>query len=111
MERKRKLDWADAPASSSASSLGGAAQGAVAAPTVNPLNGRPYSDRYHKLRAQRMKLPVFQFLEQLETFVRSNQVVIVEGETGSGKTTQVRADSHSCLDTRIRWTQPILVFC
>ena len=37
----------------------------------------------------RKKLPVFEFLDTLEQAVDSNQVIIVEGETGSGKTTQI----------------------
>ena len=88
--RKRKIDWdAPAPASAgSASDMG--AVGAAAAPTLNPLTGRPYTARYHQLREQRMKLPVFNFLDDLEKHLRGNQIVIVEGETGSGKTTQVR---------------------
>ena len=82
--RKRKIDW-DAPSSGDAT----AAEGRVA-PKQNPLTGKLYSSRYHQLREQRMKLPVFQFLDDLETKLRDNQIVIVEGETGSGKTTQVR---------------------
>ena len=34
-------------------------------------------------------MPVFEFLDTLEQAVDSNQVIIVEGETGSGKTTQI----------------------
>lgn len=34
-------------------------------------------------------MPVFEFLDTLEQAVDSNLVIIVEGETGSGKTTQI----------------------
>jgi hypothetical protein len=103
--RKRRLDLDDGSAGASTpsgssspskqprpvGSSGAAASGYGAdAPTTNPLNGRPYSSKYHELRKTRMSLPVFQFLDQLEGHLRTNQVVIVEGETGSGKTTQVR---------------------
>lgn len=42
-----------------------------------------------------MKLPVWQFLEKFDNLLRENQVVIVEGETGSGKTTQI---PQFCID-------------
>lgn len=80
--RKRALDE-DGDAAT------GAAPSAKRVPTVNPLNGRPFSSTYHELREQRMKLPVSGFLDDLEKRLRTSQVVIVEGETGSGKTTQV----------------------
>ena len=37
----------------------------------------------------RKKLPVYQFLDELLEKVGANQCVVVEGETGSGKTTQI----------------------
>ena len=55
----------------------------------NPLTGQPFSDNYYKILEDRKKLPVFEFLDTLEQAVDSNQVIIVEGETGSGKTTQI----------------------
>ena len=56
---------------------------------MNPLNGSPFSKRYFDILAGRKKLPVWQFLETLRKHMAEHQVVIVEGETGSGKTTQV----------------------
>lgn len=56
---------------------------------VNPLTGKPFSENYYKILEDRKKLPVFEFLDTLEEAVASNQVIIVEGETGSGKTTQI----------------------
>jgi pre-mRNA-splicing factor ATP-dependent RNA helicase DHX38/PRP16 len=41
------------------------------------------------LKEQREYLPVFTVRERLLDVVRDNQVVIVVGETGSGKTTQL----------------------
>lgn len=102
--RKRRLDYeggaaaADSPSAAAADGgepaakrAGGLLDGGAAPPTVNPLNGRAYSERYFKLRGTRMGLPVYGFLEQLGEHLREKQVVIVEGETGSGKTTQVSA--------------------
>lgn len=56
---------------------------------VNPLTGHPISNRYYSILEDRKKLPVMEFLDTLEEAVEKNQVVIVEGETGSGKTTQI----------------------
>lgn len=59
------------------------------APRINPLTGKPYSAQYHEIRAIREKLPVWQFLDDIESTLSSHQVLIIEGETGSGKTTQI----------------------
>ncbi|KAF1335823.1 Pre-mrna-splicing factor atp-dependent RNA helicase prp43, partial [Globisporangium splendens] len=92
MDRKRKLDLGDGrkikrkskfsdvpPADASANGAGG----------VNPMTGKPYSAHYHKLLAQRQKLPVYGFLDQIQDAIKSHQVIVIEGETGSGKTTQI----------------------
>ncbi len=41
------------------------------------------------LQQQRQFLPVYDCREELLQVIRENQVVVVVGETGSGKTTQV----------------------
>lgn len=56
---------------------------------INPWTGRPYSANYYNILASRQQLPVYEFKESLLEKVQSNQVVIIEGETGSGKTTQI----------------------
>ena len=38
---------------------------------------------------QRKRLPIYQYREQFVNAVRFNQVVVVVGETGSGKSTQM----------------------
>ena len=58
-------------------------------PNTNPLTGRPFTPNYRKLLVTRQKLPVYQFLDDLLTQVSGSQSVVVEGETGSGKTTQI----------------------
>jgi HrpA-like RNA helicase len=55
----------------------------------NPWSGNPFSQRYHELLAKRKQLPVYEFKAELQRKVLENQVVIIEGETGSGKTTQI----------------------
>jgi len=56
---------------------------------LNPYTFRPYSQNYYKILDKRVSLPVYQFLDDLKLKINSNQVVVVEGETGSGKTTQI----------------------
>jgi pre-mRNA-splicing factor ATP-dependent RNA helicase DHX15/PRP43 len=58
-------------------------------PNVNPWTKQMYSQKYYDILAKRKQLPVYEFKEQLEANVRDNQVIVVEGETGSGKTTQI----------------------
>ena len=58
------------------------------------------------LKQQREYLPVYAVRQKLLHIIRDNPVVIVVGETGSGKTTQL---PKICLElgrTRIAHTQP-----
>lgn len=52
--------------------------------SINPWTSRPYSSKYYEILQKRKQLPVYEFKNALEKAVRDNQVVIVEGETGSG---------------------------
>ncbi|ORZ29494.1 P-loop containing nucleoside triphosphate hydrolase protein, partial [Catenaria anguillulae PL171] len=45
--------------------------------------------RDHDIQAQRMSLPVAEYQADIQRAIRENQVVIIAGETGSGKSTQV----------------------
>ena len=50
------------------------------------------------LQEQRRFLPVYDCRDELLQVIRENQVVVVVGETGSGKTTQVRwLQLHVCI--------------
>jgi pre-mRNA-splicing factor ATP-dependent RNA helicase DHX15/PRP43 len=84
-ERKRRLDLSEDGVGSDSPKRAQYTAGTV----INPLNGRAYSDRYRKILEGRQKLPAWQYLDQMGAYLRDNQVVIVEGETGSGKTTQI----------------------
>ena len=55
----------------------------------NPWTGNPYTSKYYTLLAQRQKLPVYEFRDEVIETVRNNRVTIIEGSTGSGKTTQI----------------------
>lgn len=46
------------------------------------------------LQQQRQYLPAFAVRQQLMTIIRENPVVIIVGETGSGKTTQLTQYLH-----------------
>ena len=99
---KRRLDGMDAAPAAAASGSGSSAAapappGALpltsSFPTsgINFLNGKPLTPRYASILEGRKKLPVWGFLAELQELMRNNPVIVVEGETGSGKTTQVRA--------------------
>ena len=83
MERKRKLDITGLGQEQTQGSTTRAAN-------VNPLTGMPYSQKYRTLFETRKQLPVWGYLEKVDAMLRANRVIVLEGETGSGKTTQVR---------------------
>ncbi|DAZ98952.1 TPA: hypothetical protein N0F65_000484 [Lagenidium giganteum] len=83
-KKKRKSKFSDTPPSPERN---GAAL--PAADGVNPLTGAKFSERYKKLLATRQKLPVYGFLKEIQDAIAAHQVIVIEGETGSGKTTQI----------------------
>lgn len=58
-------------------------------PTINRWSGRPYSARYFEILEKRKTLPVWQQKEEFLKAVRDHQSLVLVGETGSGKTTQI----------------------
>lgn len=56
---------------------------------TNFLNNKQYSDKYYEILSKRKTLPIWDAKEDLIKLVDNNQVIILQGETGSGKTTQV----------------------
>lgn len=103
-ERKRKVSLFDVVDETSVSAkLGRAASNGAAAtaaggnPSVNRWNGRPYTARYFEILEKRRTLPVWQQKEEFLRSLRDNQTLILVGETGSGKTTQVphRYNTHT----------------
>ena len=56
---------------------------------MNPYTKLPYTAKYHKLLEKRMDLPVWEHKAKFMELIVNNQVVVLVGETGSGKTTQV----------------------
>lgn len=66
----------------------------VATPTItsgslNPLSKQPYSQRYYNLFRKRITLPVFEYKAEFMQKLADNQTIVLVGETGSGKTTQI----------------------
>jgi len=89
----------------------GSAKRAKGDQDFNPWTGRPYSQKYYSILKTRAKLPVYQFKDDLIKKVMENQCIVVEGETGSGKTTQIpqfllTADLAKQGETCIACTQP-----
>jgi pre-mRNA-splicing factor ATP-dependent RNA helicase DHX15/PRP43 len=55
----------------------------------NPLTGKPYSKRYFEILEKRQKLPAWEARKEFLKLVKRNPAVVLVGETGSGKTTQL----------------------
>ena len=49
---------------------------------------------WEQLQEDRKKLPMYAYREQLLAAVAEHQVIIIVGETGSGKTTQVQMQHY-----------------
>ncbi|CAD7012112.1 unnamed protein product [Ceratitis capitata] len=68
----------------------GAVAGAVRQPgTINPYNRKPYTQRYFNLYKKRITLPVFEYQADFMRLLNEHQCIVLVGETGSGKTTQI----------------------
>ncbi|KAI0667358.1 pre-mRNA-splicing factor ATP-dependent RNA helicase PRP43 [Trametes maxima] len=56
---------------------------------VNPFTSKPHSPSYKKILNDRKKLPVFAQMKEFLKMFSENQIIVMVGETGSGKTTQI----------------------
>jgi len=56
---------------------------------LNQYTKKPYSRRWHEIHKQRIKLPVWEYKETFLRLLDENQTLVLVGETGSGKTTQI----------------------
>ena len=52
---------------------------------LNPLNGKPYSDKYKKLAEKWKTFPVYQKAREIIDDINNNQVLLLVSQTGSGK--------------------------
>lgn len=57
--------------------------------TINPYTTKPYSQRYFNLYKKRITLPVFEYQVDFMRLLNDHQCIVLVGETGSGKTTQI----------------------
>ena len=72
------------------------------------------SSEFEKIQIQRASLPVTRCRDQILEFVEKNNIIIVEAETGSGKTTQIPQFLHDAGYSKkgiIGCTQPRRVAC
>jgi len=60
-----------------------------ASSNVNPLSGKPFSRKYFDILKKRQTLPCWSQKAAFLKMMDENQVVVLVGETGSGKTTQM----------------------
>lgn len=56
---------------------------------INPLTGKEYSKKYYEILEKRKKLPAWEARKDFLKLIKRNQGVVLVGETGSGKTTQL----------------------
>lgn len=93
-ERKRKVSLFDVVDDSAAKKLNGGLNGGNSmTASINKWNAKPYSQRFYDILEKRKTLPVWHQKEEFLQALKSNQTLILVGETGSGKTTQVRNPS------------------
>lgn len=57
--------------------------------SINQFTDKPYSEKWHDIFSKRTKLPVWEYKETFLRLLDENQTVVLVGETGSGKTTQI----------------------
>ena len=72
------------------------------------LKSRIDSSKYQKLFLQRQELPISKMAQDIMREVNSNRVVIISGETGSGKSTQV---PQYILESLIESEQYVNIVC
>ena len=72
-------------------------------------------DFLQKIKNQRESLPIFTFKSQILELLSNNQIIFIQGETGSGKTTQIpqylNENNFTQNNKKIAITQPRRVAC
>ncbi|KAF8228680.1 P-loop containing nucleoside triphosphate hydrolase protein [Tricholoma matsutake] len=56
---------------------------------INPFTKQPLSAQYKQILEARKKLPVFAQMDEFYKMFSEHQIIVMVGETGSGKTTQI----------------------
>lgn len=57
---------------------------------INPFTNLPHTPRFYEILKKRLQLPVWEYKESFSEIITRQQSFVLVGETGSGKTTQVR---------------------
>lgn len=83
------MDGGVAAAGSSSTATLNSRAAILAENTVNVFTGQMYSNKYHALYQKRITLPVFEYRKDFMRLLAENQCIVLVGETGSGKTTQI----------------------
>lgn len=75
------------------------------------FNQRQSFGKLTKLRKERSSLPIFQYKDKIVQMLRDHQVVVVAGDTGCGKSTQVPQYLLAAGFGHIACTQPRRIAC
>lgn len=78
---------------------------------INPFTGKKYSYNYVEMLKVRRDLPVYSQRDEFLKLYQKNQIMVLVGETGSGKTTQITQfvlfdEMPHLTNTQIACTQP-----
>lgn len=88
--RKRREEKGILDAGASTSTSGNSSNAtSTGSEKINPLNGIPYTQNYYNLYKKRITLPVFEYRADFMRLLAEHQCIVLVGETGSGKTTQI----------------------
>ncbi|KAL6531878.1 hypothetical protein OROMI_028241 [Orobanche minor] len=88
-ERRRKVSLFDVVDDDSTAKRAKTNGGSIGDSLINSWNGKPYSQRYYEILEKRKILPVWHQKDEFLQVLKDNQTLILVGETGSGKTTQI----------------------
>ena len=56
---------------------------------INPFTQKPFTEKFHGILKKRLMLPVWEYRDDFIDLTSKHQCIVLVGETGSGKTTQV----------------------